>query len=154
MPGRGESRVSDPVPADDAVSVLVVADEPVLAESCVRIAGADGYFATSTGRGWLALERVRKTRPEIVLVAHELPDMPGMSLLKHIRSVAPETLVVVITGSGRASSDVQAIEAGAFDTLSKPFTATQLRLLLGRAARQARIIRENTDPGAQAAEPT
>lgn len=146
--------MSSPTPADDTVSVLVVGDEPVLAESCVRIAEGDGYFATSTGRGWLALEHVRETRPEIVLLASELPDMDGMALLEHIRSVSPETLVIVTTAFATGSSNIQAIEAGAYASLPMPFTATRLRLLLGRAAQQARPIRENPDPGAEAEEGT
>ena len=143
-----------PDPADDAVSVLVVAGDTILAETLVKIAGADGYFATSVGRGWLALEHVRKTRPEIVLLASELPDMHGMALLKYIRSVSPETLVIVTTGFAMGTSNIQASEAGAYDSLPVPFTSTRLRLLLGRAARHARQIRENTDPGAQAEEGT
>ncbi|MEW5928748.1 MAG: response regulator [Gemmatimonadota bacterium] len=129
--------MSYPAPADDPVSVLIVDDEPILAGSCVRIAMADGFIATSTGRGWLALEYVRKRRPEIVLVALELPDMRGMALLEWIRSASPETLVVMITDSA-AGFRTEAIRAGAFDCIAKPFTSTQLRILLGRAARQAR----------------
>ncbi|HEX8274651.1 MAG TPA: response regulator [Longimicrobiaceae bacterium] len=133
--------MSSPAPADDTVSVLVVDDEPVLAESCVRIARGDGYFATSTGRGWLALEHVRQRRPEIVLVAQELPDMHGITLLGWIRSIAPEILVIMIIGSGAAAGRPQAIQAGAFDCLVKPFTATRLRILLGRASHQARSVK-------------
>lgn len=144
--------MSDPVPADDALSVLIVHDEPILAESCVRIIRADGYFATSAGRGWLALEHVRKTRPEIVLVALELPDMHGTALLGWVRSVSPETLVIMITGPAAVDTRTRLIQAGAFGCLSEPFTATRLRLLVGRAARQAHRIRDNGDPGAQAEE--
>jgi DNA-binding NtrC family response regulator len=135
-----------PYPADDAVSVLVVAAETILAESMVKIAGADGYFATSTGRGWLALEHVRKTRPDIVLLASELPDMQGVALLKFIRSVSPDTLVIVTTGFATGISSIQAAEAGAYASLPTPFSATRLRLLLGRAAHRVQRIRENVDP--------
>jgi DNA-binding NtrC family response regulator len=58
----------------------------------------------------------------------------------------------MITGHAEMDTRIRLIQAGAFDCLSEPFTATRLRMLLGRAAQQVHRIRENTDPGAQAEE--
>jgi DNA-binding NtrC family response regulator len=86
---------------------------------------------------------VRRTRPEIVLTDLMLPDMDGLALLKEIKEIAPEALVIMITGFATVDSSVEAIQAGAYDYIPKPFTATQLRILIGRAAQQVQLARDN-----------
>jgi DNA-binding NtrC family response regulator len=49
----------------------------------------------------------------------------------------------MITGFATVNSSVEAIEAGAYDYIPKPFTATQLRILIGRAAQQVQLARDN-----------
>jgi DNA-binding NtrC family response regulator len=86
---------------------------------------------------------VKRTRPEIVLADLKLPDMDGLELLREIKQVAPETLVIMITGFATVNSSIEAIQAGAYDYIPKPFTATQLRILIGRASQQAQLTRDN-----------
>jgi DNA-binding NtrC family response regulator len=123
------------------LSVLVVDDEELLARSCVQILTSEGYEVSSANRAKAALEAVRRHRPNVVLSDLMLPDMHGMDLLREILQVAPETLVVLITGFATVDSSVEAIRAGAFDYIPKPFTATQLRILIGRAAQQVELAR-------------
>jgi DNA-binding NtrC family response regulator len=129
--------------ADSAVSVLVVDDEELLARSCTQILTSEGYRVTSETRGQAALELVRRQRPDIVLTDLRLPDIDGIELLKEVRQIAPETLVIMITGFATVNSSVEAIEAGAYDYIPKPFTATQLRILIGRASQQVQLARDN-----------
>jgi DNA-binding NtrC family response regulator len=125
------------------ISVLIVDDEELLARSCTQILAGEGYLVTSEHRGRVALDLVRRKRPEIVLADLRLPDVDGMWLLKEIRQASPETLVIMITGFATVTSSVEAIQAGAYDYIPKPFTATQLRILIGRAARQVELARDN-----------
>jgi two-component system, NtrC family, response regulator HydG len=125
------------------ISVLVVDDEELLAKSCLQILVNDGFRASAETRGKSALEVVRRQRPDIVLADLMLPDMDGLDLLREIRQIAPETLVIMITGFATVSSSVEAIQAGAYDYIPKPFTATQLRILIGRASRQVQLARDN-----------
>jgi DNA-binding NtrC family response regulator len=125
------------------ISVLVVDDEELLARSCTQILASEGYAVSSESRGRAALEYVRRKRPEIVLADLRLPDVDGMWLLREIRQASPETLVIMITGFATVTSSVEAIQSGAYDYIPKPFTATQLRILLGRAALQVDLARDN-----------
>jgi DNA-binding NtrC family response regulator len=125
------------------VSVLIVDDEELLVKSCGQILSSEGYAVYSEGRGRNALEVVRRHHPDVVLTDLMLPDMDGLALLKEIKKLAPETLVVMITGFATVDSSVEAIRAGAYDYIPKPFTATQLRILIGRAAQQVRLVRDN-----------
>ncbi|MGI9179885.1 MAG: sigma-54-dependent transcriptional regulator [Longimicrobiaceae bacterium] len=125
------------------LSVLVVDDEDLLAKSCKQILSSEGYTVHSEGRGKGALDFVRRHRPDIILMDLMLPDTDGIALLRQVKEIAPETLVIMITGFATVSSSVEAIEAGAYDYIPKPFTATQLRILIGRAAQQVRLARDN-----------
>ena len=136
--------MSDSPPTESAISVLICDDEELLVKSCGQILSSEGYTVFTEGRGKNALDNVRRHRPDIVLTDLMLPDMDGLALLKEIKKVAPETLVVMITGFATVDSSVEAIRAGAYDYIPKPFTATQLRILIGRAAQQVQLVRDNT----------
>jgi DNA-binding NtrC family response regulator len=129
--------------AEVPITVLIVDDEELLVKSCGQILSSEGYTVYTEGRGRNALEVVRRQRPDIVLTDLMLPDMDGLALLKDIKKQAPETLVVMITGFATVDSSVEAIRAGAYDYIPKPFTATQLRILIGRAGQQVRLVRDN-----------
>jgi DNA-binding NtrC family response regulator len=125
------------------ITVLVVDDEELLAKSCKQILESEGFQVLCEGRGRAALDAVQRYRPEIVLTDLMLPDMDGLALLKEIKQLTPSALVVMITGFATVTSSVEAIQAGAYDYIPKPFTATQLRILIGRAAQQVQLARDN-----------
>jgi DNA-binding NtrC family response regulator len=127
----------------EPITLLVVDDEELLAKSCKQILVSEGYRVLTESRGKQALETVRRVRPEIVLADLMLPDYDGIELLKEIKQLTPDTLVVMITGFATVNSSVEAIQAGAYDYIPKPFTATQLRILIGRAAQQVKLARDN-----------
>ena len=135
--------MSDTSPPEVPISVLIVDDEELLVKSCGHILGSEGYQVYTEGRGKAALDSLRRHRPDIVLTDLHLPDMDGLALLKEIKKQAPETLVVMITGFATVDSSVEAIRAGAYDYIPKPFTATQLRILIGRAGQQVQLVRDN-----------
>jgi DNA-binding NtrC family response regulator len=140
-PGIPESMA--PTELNPPISVLVVDDEELLARSCGQILTGEGYTVQTECRGSSALEVVRRQSPDIVLVDLMLPDIGGIALLREVLQIAPGTLVIVITGFATVDSSIEAMEAGAYDYIPKPFTATQLRILIGRAAQQVRLRRVN-----------
>ncbi len=131
---------SEPHPS---ITVLIVDDEELLVKSCGQILSSEGYTVHTEGRGRSALDMVRRHRPDLILADLHLPDMDGMVLLKEIKKISPESLVIMITGFATVDSSVEAIRAGAYDYIPKPFTATQLRILIGRAAQQVQLVRDN-----------
>lgn len=135
--------MSQPAETQPSINVLIVDDEELLVKSCAQILSSEGYHVFTEGRGRNALDVVRRHRPEIVLSDIHLPDVDGMELLKEIKRLSPETLVIMITGFATVDSSVEAIRAGAYDYIPKPFTATQLRILIGRAAQQVKLVRDN-----------
>ena len=156
--------VRDPVPAlargdgsQDAVSrllavepsarpsirILVVDDERTLRESCASVLGFEGYTVSVCSRGEEALELIKRPAFDIVLVDLSLTPVSGMDVLRATLGAHPGAIVVMITGKPTVESSLAALRAGAWDYLPKPFSATQLQILIGRAAHAVMVARES-----------
>ncbi len=127
------------------VSILVVDDERTLRESCRTVLASEGYQLEICGRGEEALGLVTRRRYDIVMVDLYMTEVPGMELLKATLGTNPGTIVIVMTGNPSVASNVEALRAGAWDYLPKPFSATHLEILIGRAAHTVFVARESGD---------
>jgi DNA-binding NtrC family response regulator len=112
---------------------LIVEDERTLRESCASVLRQDGYEVTAVARGDDARDLVQRTHYDIVLLDLNVPQVSGQEIMRRCLQANPDTLVVVMTGNPNVESSVEALSSGAWDYLPKPFTATHLQILLGRA---------------------
>jgi DNA-binding NtrC family response regulator len=124
------------------MEVLIVDDEHTIRESCAALLRQAGYSVTVSGKGEDALQAIRNRAFNIVLLDLYMKGIGGMTLLKEVQERSPETLVIVMTGKPSVESSIEAFRAGAWDYLSKPFSATQLSILIGRATHTVEIARE------------
>jgi DNA-binding NtrC family response regulator len=137
------------------IRVLVVDDEPTLRATCVSVLKLQGFDVTSTERGEEALQIVRRQDFDIMLLDLYMTQVPGMELLRQALARRPETLIVMMTGDPSVASNLEALREGAWDYLPKPFSATHLDVLIGRAAhtvisdRANRMTTEEVVPNAQ-----
>jgi DNA-binding NtrC family response regulator len=125
-----------------SVRILVIDDERVLRESCASVLSHEGYHVTTSGRGTEALELLKRRAFDIVLIDLYMADVPGIELLKTALTTHRDTIAVVITGKPSVESSLEVLRAGAWDYLPKPFTGTQLQILIGRAAHTVVVARE------------
>src|SRR5438094_1807377 len=134
------------VPVDPAtratIRILIVDDERTLRESCASALAVDGYNATVCGRGEEAQELLRRRAFDIVLIELNMGQGPGMQLLSASLATNPDTIAIVITGKPTVETSIEALRAGAWDYLPKPFTGAQLQILVGRAAHAVVVARE------------
>ena len=130
------------VVARSALRVLVVDDEQTLRASCSSVLQYDGYDVVTCGRGDEAREVLQRTAFDIVLVDLNMSQVSGMELLRTCLEVKPDTIVIVMTGNANVESSIEAMRAGAWDYLPKPFTATHLQVLLGRARHTLAVSQE------------
>src|SRR2546430_15911642 len=141
--------ITDPLsltPAAKAsVQVLIVDDERTLRESCASMLKHEGYNVRMCSRGDEALETLKRTRFDIVLLDLYMAQVQGMELLRTALENYPETIVIVMTGHPSVTSNLEALQAGAWDYLPKPFSATHLQILLGRAAHAVMVARETRE---------
>ena len=125
--------VTLPASVRASIRVLIVDDDRSLREGCASVLQVDGYNVTSCGRGDEALELVKRTRFDIVLVDLYMTPVPGIEILKATLATHRGAIVVVMTGNPSVASSIEALREGAWDYLPKPFSGTHLQLLFGRA---------------------
>jgi DNA-binding NtrC family response regulator len=126
-----------------SIQVLIVDDDRTLRESCATVLQYEGYQVTVASRGEEAREMLRRTRFDIVLLDLYMAEVPGMRLLRTCLEAHPDTLVLMITGNPTVESNIEALRAGAWDYLPKPFSGTHLQILLGRASHAVLVARES-----------
>jgi DNA-binding NtrC family response regulator len=138
--------VRDPlaIPADlkANLNILIVDDDRTLREGCASVLEMDGYSVTTLGRGDEAVELLRRRRFDVVLVDLYMTPVSGMEILKVAQEANKDVIVVVMTGNPSVTTSIEALRAGAWDYLPKPFSATHLQVLVGRAAHAVMVARE------------
>jgi len=127
------------------VSILVVDDEFSLRESCRSLLEAEGYRVSLCGRGDEAKDLILRQRFDILLVDLFMSQVSGMQLLSLAREKTPDSLVILMTGNPSVETSLEGLRAGAWDYLPKPFSATQLLVLIGRAAHAVIVARESRE---------
>src|SRR5215212_2587228 len=124
--------------------VLVVDDEEAARYGMRRALGGYGYEVEEAGSVEEARNAVSARRPDLLLLDVNLP---GTSGLEYLRELAAEgegaPLVVMVTAYGSERVAVEAIKAGAYDYLSKPFEIDDLRLVVKNALETVGLRREN-----------
>jgi DNA-binding NtrC family response regulator len=141
--------LSIPAEVKSSIRVLVVDDERTLRESCASVLQMDGFNVTVIGRGEEALEAVKRRNFDIVLVDLYMSQVSGIDLLRATLQHHRDTIVVVMTGNPSVTTSIEALRAGAWDYLPKPFSATHLQVLIGRASHAVMVSRETHDLRAQ-----
>jgi CheY-like chemotaxis protein len=129
------------------IEVLIVDDDDTLRESCASVLGAEGFSVTVSGRGAEATALVKRRRFDIVLLDLHMAQVSGMDLLRWCLDAFPETLAIIMTGDPSVESSLEALRAGAWDYLPKPFSASHLQILIGRAAHTVVVARESQGAG-------
>ncbi|OLC08361.1 MAG: hypothetical protein AUH42_01615 [Gemmatimonadetes bacterium 13_1_40CM_70_11] len=125
------------------VRILVVDDEHTLRESCAAVLRQEGYDVVICGRGQEALDLLKRRGFDIVLVDLYMSQVDGFMLLRTTLGTNRDTIVIVMTGNPSVESSVEALRQGAWDYLPKPFSATHLKVLIGRAVHTLLVARES-----------
>ncbi len=143
---RGAMSLSVPASQQSGPKILIIEDDAAIADVYVTMLAAAGYEASLAADARSGMRQIRLVRPDLVLLALNLPDISGTQVLKAIRAdEALKTLpVIVLTASARVADVLEAVSAGADDCAIKPcepaallFKVSHL-LSLGSARRQTR----------------
>ncbi len=121
--------------------VLLVEDTQSLARLYGQYLADQPIDLVSVTTGKAALAALEAQRPAVVLLDLNLPDMNGMEVLKHIQARKLPVLVVVITAHGSVNIAVEAMQAGAYDFIVKPFSADRLLVTVRNALESQRLLR-------------
>jgi len=123
--------------------VFVIDDDDIMLLSCRRILEKAGYDVETFSSGLKGIARIEEVRPELLLVDLKMPELDGLQVIERVRAVDPDIVIAVITGYATISTAVDAMKAGAYDFLPKPFTPDELRLIVNRGHERWRLAMES-----------
>ena len=143
--GQARDPMSISTDVKSSISLLIIDDDRTLREGCASVLQMDGYQVTAIARGDEAVELVKRRKFDIAMIDLYMTPVSGMDILRAVIEAHKETIVIMITGNPSVASSIETLRAGAWDYLPKPFSATHLQVLIGRAAHAVTVARETRD---------
>ena len=124
--------------------VLIVEDEPALAQGLADALQFQGYVCEIAGDGRKGLDRARRGSYDVMLLDIMLPEMSGFEVMKALREEGSRLPTIMLTAKGAEDDRVRGLELGADDYVTKPFA---IRELVARVAAQVRRTRRDRGDG-------
>ena len=122
--------------------ILVIDDEAGIRTGCQRALLPQGYRVEVAATGQEGLAKLREDGFALVLLDVMIPDVSGINLLEPILAHDPDVVCIIITGFATVELAVQAIKRGAYDFISKPFSADALLLAVEKGLETRRLRQE------------
>jgi DNA-binding NtrC family response regulator len=126
-----------------SVKILIVDDERIIIDSCLRILRNADYELEAVQDGFEALRKIDENQYDIVILDIMMPKIDGLEVLRRVREGHPDIDVIMITGLSQIETAVKSMKLGAFDYLPKPFDPDELKLVVHRALERRRLLAEN-----------
>ena len=117
----------------EQIKIFILDDEAVTVKRIYQALSKDGYRVEGFISGQEALDRIQIEPPDLVVMDIRLEDGDGVELMQHMRSIAPDLVVILMTGFASIEHAVNATKKGAFHYLEKPFKLNDLRRLFQEA---------------------
>ncbi len=125
------------------ISILIVDDERSVRDSLFNWFIEDGYRVECAENAKAALTMLESDNFDIILADIKMPGMDGLEMLRRIKSLKKESIVIVMTAFATVDTAVQALKDGAFDYVTKPFDPDDLSHLIRNASKQIILSDEN-----------
>lgn len=124
-------------------SVLVIDDDKSLRRVLEYQLSEKGYKVFTADNGISGLDIFRENEVDLVIADIQMPEMDGIELLKRIKAISNDAMVIIITAFGSINSAVEAMHLGAFDYITKPFDKNELELKVEKSLKIRGILAEN-----------
>jgi len=134
-----EQRTTDKNMSD---TVLIVDDEPSIIQSLRGILTDEGFEVMTADGGLRALDIIKETIPDIILLDIWMPGIDGIETLERIRELYPSVQVIMISGHGTIETAVKATKLGAYDFIEKPLSLEKVLLSVNNAVKYNRLETE------------
>lgn len=123
-------------------TILIVDDDADLRFNIPNILKDEGYNTITAEDGRRAIKEVKKESPNLVLLDVRLPDMDGMDILKEIKKIDKDLIIIMLTAFGDIKGAIRAMKLGAFDYITKPFDNEELILIIKKALQTQYLSKE------------
>jgi two-component system response regulator AtoC len=124
-------------------SILIVDDDPAMRHLLSVILADHGWEARAVAGAADALRELEARETDLVLTDVRMPGMDGLALLREIQRLFPDLTVIVMSAYGAQDAAIEAMKAGAYDYVSKPFRRDEVVLVIRKAEERERLAREN-----------
>ena len=125
------------------ISILIVDDEESVRDSLYNWFIEDGFRVASAENAKIALTILESDQFDIILADIKMPGMDGLEMLRRIKSIKPDSIVIVMTAFATVDTAVKALKDGAYDYVTKPFDPDDLTHLIRNATKQISLADEN-----------
>ncbi|MBN2225316.1 MAG: sigma-54-dependent Fis family transcriptional regulator [Deltaproteobacteria bacterium] len=123
--------------------ILIVDDETSMRNLFSIMLGKEGYDVDVAEDGVAAMSLIDTKIYDLVITDIMMPKMKGTELLKKVKEVHPETVVIMITAYASTESAVEAMKEGAYDYITKPFSVEEIKVIIAKALERGKLEREN-----------
>ncbi len=130
--------------ADNHQRILVVDDEPQITRVLRTTLSSQGYDIRVANDGEMALELMRNWTPHLVVTDLSMPNLDGVGLCRRVRQMS-QVPIIVLSVRGHDRSKVEALDAGADDYVTKPFSTGELLARIRAQLRRTPVIEEQPD---------
>jgi DNA-binding NtrC family response regulator len=125
--------------AKKTVQVLIIDDDELFVASLSDFLSAKSFKVSSAKTGKEGMSVFEREQPALVLLDQKLPDMEGIEVCRKILEMDPRTKVILVTAYATVRCAVDAIKAGAFNYLSKPFELDELLIIMDMAVKNVQM---------------
>ena len=125
-----------------STKILIVDDELIMRESLAGWLERDGHAVQTAPSGEDALEMLKESRFDILLVDIKMEGISGLDVLRQVKENDPDVAVVMITAYGSIPTAIEAMKNGAYDYMLKPFDPNELGILIEKIIRHQNQARE------------
>jgi len=125
--------------------ICVIDDEEIIRITIKDELTDSGYDAYEFENPLVALNFIKKEKPEVILTDVKMPQLDGISLLKEVKKISPASQVIVMTAFGSIQDAVEAVKLGAFNYLTKPFKQVELNNTLEQIAELRTLRKSNKE---------
>ncbi|MFQ5662639.1 MAG: sigma-54-dependent transcriptional regulator [Terriglobia bacterium] len=123
--------------------ILVIDDDEAILQSCRTILEDQGHKVEVAPDGSTGLARLRQKSFDLALIDLKMPGLNGLETLEQAGSIDPDLVSIIFTAYGTIESAVEAVKEGAFNYITKPFTAAQLAAAVSKGLEHGRLLRDN-----------
>jgi two-component system response regulator PilR (NtrC family) len=122
--------------------ILVVEDEKSMREVLKILLDGENYEVMTASDGLEGLSSLDKDIFDLVITDMKMPKADGFQVLKKVKEISPDTIVIMITAFGTRETAIEAMKLGAYNYINKPFNIDEIRLIVKRAIEKKKLSEE------------
>lgn len=119
-------------------TVLIIDDDAEIRYSLDRVLVGQGLQVISADSGEKGIETAKLEKPTLIFLDNRMGGISGIETLQHLRTAAPQSLVILMTAYGTTQTAIEAMKHGAFDYVLKPFDLAKLKELVSKALKASK----------------